>query len=295
MWRIRSSSPDQPHLPCFEDSELLRAAADEPQHLVRRSLQRVGDHEQRSVDQAAQHRPKVVTEGGRPRPDRRRVRTKEGRRKSGQPDKALALGVAQAVHASPQRAPQRVPPRRLVAARRVEIAQSAGNSGLQRIESVSRHAGCGQLDCQWQAVEATADGRDGIQVLSRQAEIRAHLHRAAGEEPNRRRLARQSGVAGCVDSEREDRPDGLIGQPESLTGRHQRRDLPARPNEVIDSSCARRDKMLDIVQHQQKASVADQGCWIIVSSTSGQARHFQGRLARVGIWQNPLAFRLRKR
>ena len=62
MWRIRSSSPDQPHLPCFECVELLGTAADEAEYPIRR--------ERRSVDQAAQHSPSIEMEGGQPRPNR---------------------------------------------------------------------------------------------------------------------------------------------------------------------------------------------------------------------------------
>jgi ubiquinone biosynthesis protein len=92
MRRTRSRSPGRPHLPYLECSKRLDTTADEPQHLVCRSVQRVGDHKQGS-NQAAQHRPN----GGQARPERHRICGQKGRRKSGPPGKALALRAAQAL------------------------------------------------------------------------------------------------------------------------------------------------------------------------------------------------------
>ena len=114
----------------------------------------------------------------------------------------------------------------------------------------------GQLECQWQPVQALADLDDGGRILARQGEIGPGLTRTLDEQSHRRDLhevLQVRYVCGVRQRERWHRHDLLVTHAQGLAARHEQFE-PRGQLERLGCQRSRGNQLLDVVEHEQHLS-----------------------------------------
>ncbi len=115
----------------------------------------------------------------------------------------------------------------------------------------------GELDGEWESIEAAYDLGDGSGIVGSELEVRVRGSGAFDEQAHRRRFRERRDVATeRQDRQRSDAPDLFAGKPENLAARREDRHIGAPTEQPIDERRDRRPEVLAVVENEQGAAAA---------------------------------------
>ncbi len=256
----RVASPDLVELAGFLEA-LTSVVADRLEHPEAGFAGRLVLPDQALVDERGEAVEHVDADLGGGPADRLRLVERHAAREYRRPVEEPARAGVEQVIAPRDRPAQRLLALGQAAARRGEQIQALAEASQDRVRREQLDAGRGELDGEWQAVEATADVEDGRGIGVGQPEVGSDGHRALHEQRHalraRQRFGRDPARAQVGQPERRDRVFLLARDVQDSPAADD--DLRARADaQDVSHERRRGNHLLEVVEDEQHGVLADE-------------------------------------